>query len=78
MSAILSKGSVARKNKKEGKLNDEDYNNVFLRHDVSLGKLDQPLAINKYSQPICFPSSPAMTPHPGRSLYLPIYLGGGS
>ena len=41
------------------------YDNIFLRHDISIGKLSHPLHFNKYTQPICIPSSTDMTPDPG-------------
>jgi secreted trypsin-like serine protease len=44
-----------------------DYEPTFLRHDLSLGKLDRPVLINRYAQPICLPFNAEMTPDPGQT-----------
>jgi len=41
-----------------------NYENVFLRHDVALGKLNTALHINKYVQTVCLPANKAMSPPP--------------
>ena len=42
-----------------------DYDAVFLNHDLSLGKLDSPVMINRFAQPACLPFNGDMTPEPG-------------
>jgi len=44
-----------------------DYEHTFLRHDLSLGKLDRPIMINRLAQPVCLPFNTDMTPAPGQT-----------
>jgi len=44
-----------------------DYEHTFLRHDLSLGKLDRPIMINRLAQPVCLPFNADMTPAPGQT-----------
>ena len=42
-----------------------NYDNLYLRHDMALIRLNRPLAVNSHAQEVCLPANTDMFPTPG-------------